>query len=603
MRSALQRWLSEPAAPIAIVAIALLLASPALTTGLSGDDFFHELVLTGRRDIPAIPKNPLAMFVWASGDPRQAHQMMEVGMTGWWTDPHMVMAYFRPVSVMTHWLDYRLWPHSPLLMHLHSLLWFALALVPLWRLYRRLLGPPAGAVFVPAFALLLYAIDDAHGMTLAWLANRNAIVALALGLPVLLLHDRRVRDGDLRAGRAAPLVLLLALLAGEAALAVAGYLFAYALFIDPAPRKTALRRLLPHAAVVVAWGLVYRALGFGARGSGLVIDPGSEPLRFAHAALVRVPMLLVGQLAFPPSDFFEAYPLVAPWLPGLMLGVVLLVLLVMVLALWPWLRSQAVARFFALGAVLSALPVSAQFPHDRLLLFVGVGGAPLIALLLSPWLQGGGAEVAPVRPPLGMRGQRLVGYGCVFLHLGLAPLWLPLRVRAPLDGQRMIGTAERSIDLSPAVRDKTVVLMNPPLDAYAGYVPPMRAASGENRPRAVRWLATAGSDVRITRVDARTLRVRPANGFLALPSERMQRDPSHRMPVGYRVRFSDLEIEVTALTADGRPAEILARFARPLEDPHYELMQWRGRVFVPFTPPPPGRSVVLPKVDFTRLLP
>jgi hypothetical protein len=598
MRSAFQRWLCRPAAPLLIVAIALGLALPALFTGLSGDDFFHELVLTGRGDLAVVPKSPMAMFVWASGDPAQAHAMMEVGMTGWWTDPKLVMAYFRPISVVTHWLDYRLWPHSPELMHLHSLLWFALALLPLWSLYSRLLAPPAGAAFLPALALLLYAIDDAHGMTLAWLANRNALVAFALGLPVLVLHDRFVRDDDRRAGRAAPLVLLFALLAGEAALAVVGYLFAYALYLDPAPRSRALRRLLPYGVVVALWSLCYRALGFGARGSGLVIDPGSEPVRYLVNALERVPVLLTAQLAFPPSDSFEAYPLVAPWLPPLMTAVMLSVLLVMALALWPLLRARPVARFFALGAVLSALPVCAQFPHDRLLLFVGVGGMGLIAMLLAEWLQ----PSADLRSLLGRRAQRVVTYGCAVLHLGIAPLWLPLRVRAPLDGQRMIGTAERSIDDTAAVRTKTVVLMNPPVDAYAGYVPPMRAARGQNRPFAVRWLATAGSDVRLERVDAHTLRVSPEHGFLALPSERMQRNPDNRMPVGYTVRFTDLSIEVASLTADGRPAEILARFDKPLEDPHYELMEWRGKVFVPFVPPAVGQTRVLPKVDFTGLL-
>ena len=43
--------------------------------------------------------------------------------------------------------------------------------------------------------------------------------------------------------------------------------------------------------------------------------------------------------------------------------------------------------------------------------------------------------------------------------LVIAPLWLPLRVRAPHDLTRMIASADHSIDDSPAVRDKTVVLM------------------------------------------------------------------------------------------------------------------------------------------------
>lgn len=597
MRLALQRWLAKPSAPLAIVALALLLSSPALFVGLAGDDYFHKLVLTGQGEIAAIPRDPLAMFVWADGDPERGHAMMEVGMTGWWSDPRLVMAYFRPLAVATHWLDYRLWPASPWLMHLHSLLWFALGLLLLSRLYRRLLAH-AGPPFLPGLALLLYAIDDAHGMTLGWLANRNAILAFTLSLLVLLSHDRAVRDHDPRASRAAPLALLLALFAGESALAITGYLFAYALFLDPAPRRQALLRLWPCATVTVLWALAYRALGCGARGSGLVVDPGSEPLRYLGFALERVPVLLAGQFSILPSDAWEAYPMLARWLPWLMMAIVLFTLLVLGLAFWPLLRKEPVARFSALGCVLSAFPVSAQFPHDRLLLFIGMGAMPLVAMLIASWLQRG----PPLHSMLGQRGQQAVTLGCVGLHLGLAPLLLPLRVRAPLDGARMVATAERSIDHSEAVRDKTVLLINPPFDAYAGYIPPMRAAEGIPRPRAVRWLATGGSDVLLERVDAHTLLVRPRGGFLALPSERMQRNPKNLMPQGYKVRFSDLTIEVKSLTPDGRPAEVLARFDRVLEDPSYELYAWGHKRFVPFTPPKIGETRVLPRVDFTALL-
>lgn len=580
-----------------MIALALLLSSPALSTGLSADDFFHRVVLTGRGDLGFPTRDPLSMFVWANGDPARARAMREVGVVGWWSDPTMVMAFFRPLAVATHWLDYRLWPDQPWLMHLHSLLWFALGLRLLSRLYLRLLSF-AGMPFLPGLALFLYAVDDAHGMTLGWLANRNSILAFVLGLAVLLLHDRRAREGDLRAGRVAPLVLLIALLAGESALAVTGYLFAHALYVDPAPRAQALRRLLPYAGVVAVWSLVYRSLGYGARGSGLVVDPGSEPLRFLAMAAERVPVLLSGQLAFPPSDGWEAYQLLAPWLPGVMFGVALASLAILGLAFAPGLREHGELRFFGLGALLAAVPVSAQFPHDRLLLFIGIGAMPLVARVLA-----GLIEPSLMRPSaLGLRGQRIVAYGCALLHLGVAPLWLPFRVRAPLDGQRMIEAATRSIDASPAVRDKTVVLLNPPVDAYAGFLPPMREARNENRPRGLRWLATGGTDLRFDRLDARTLRVRPKDGFLSLHADRMQRDPKNRMQLGERVEYSDLTIEVTALTRDGRPAEILARFALPLEDPHYELYAFRDRRFVHFTPPAVGQSVFFPRVDFKSLL-
>jgi hypothetical protein len=83
----------------------------------------------------------------------------------------------------------------------------------------------------------------------------------------------------------------------------------------------------------------------------------------------------------------------------------------------------------------------------------------------------------------------------------------------------------------------------------------------------------------------------------------MQRDPRDRIPLGQVVPLTDLAIEVTALTPDGRPAEILARFSAPLEHPRYQLMYWDRGAFRAFTPPEQGASTTLRKVDFASLLP
>ena len=51
------------------------------------------------------------------------------------------LAFFRPASALTHLIDFVAWPRAPLLMHLHSLVWFALALVAVCLVYRRLIAP------------------------------------------------------------------------------------------------------------------------------------------------------------------------------------------------------------------------------------------------------------------------------------------------------------------------------------------------------------------------------------------------------------------------------------------------------------------------------
>jgi len=54
-----------------------------------------------------------------------------------------------------------------------------------------------------------------------------------------------------------------------------------------------------------------------------------------------------------------------------------------------------------------------------------------------------------------------------------------------------------------------------------------------------------------------------------------------------------MEVEVTILTADGRPAEAIVRFDKPLEDTEYRWFSWSNGRLVPFTPPAPGQSVQL----------
>ena len=604
MPAAFKQRLSSPRAGAFIVVCALLLASSSLNTGLVADDYFHKLVLTGSGDIHAIGTDPLDLFVWASGEADIARAYMDVGMTGWWTDPDLVLAYWRPVTVFTHWIDYRLWPESPFLMHLHSLLWFGLSLVVLVHLYRRL-AAPENSGWMAALALLMFAWDDAHGLTISWIANRNALVALFFAAAALLLHDRARRDGHIPSAWLGPVVLAVALQAGEIALAICAYLFAYALFLDPAGRGKGMVRILPHALVALVWSVFYYIKGYGAHGSGLVVDPVRDPGHYLIAVAERLPVLLLAQTAIPPSDLWEYYPAVGKWLPVLMLTWAISVLLALAFFLRPLVARDRTARFWLCSTVLSGLPACAQFPHDRLLLFIGVGAMALLARFIGAFLEGETwlLQAPGLDTPAGRRALTVFAGALIFFHLAAAPLLLPLRARGPADISRMLRLADATIDSGPGVRDRTVILMNPPADAFAGYIPTMRAATGRHRPKYMRWLATGACQVEVERVDTHTLRVAPADGFLSLASEHMQRSLRNAIPAGHIVSLTDLRITVTRLTSDGRrPAEIIARFSHRLEDERYIFLYWTEKGFRPFELPRVGERVTLKAADFISLL-
>ena len=568
--------------------LALLLASPSLFTGLCADDFIQQLLLRKDPGIAGLAFRPFDLFAFANGDPSRTHQLIDAGMYPWWTDPGVVLAFFRPITSATHYLDHLLWPNQPLLMHLQSLLWFALLLLVVGAVYRRF----QRAGWIATLALLLYAIDDARAPTLGWLANRNALVALTLGLPALIFHDKWRRDGVRYGAWLGPLALGLGLLSGEAALVVVAYLFAYALFIDSGPLRARLLRLAPYAAVVLLWRAAYAHFGYGAVGSGVYLDPSHDPLGFLGAAATRLPVLLLAQFALPPADLWDLYPLFFPAGRPLTLLVAFVVLAALGAVLTPLWKRDPVVRFWTVGCLLSALIMCATFCHDRLLTGVGLGAMALVAELLAGFIQSG------------VRGRRasLVAGALVFCHVVVAALLFPFRAQATSGVNRVLEQAHRSIPSDAGVTSRSVVLVNPPIDPFVGYFLAYRTVAGEPRPKHLRWFATGVSELCIQRVDETTLRIHPTAGFLSSFTQMMLRSPARRIGLGERVVLSDVTIEVSGLTADGRPSEILVRFAVPLEHPSLQWLQWDKHDYVPFRVPQVGETLIVPAVDMSELM-
>ena len=55
-----------------------------------------------------------------------------------------------------------------------------------------------------------------------------------------------------------------------------------------------------------------------------------------------------------------------------------------------------------------------------------------------------------------------------------------------------------------------------------------------------------------------------------------------------------MTVLIEALTTDGRPRDVVFRFARRLEDPSMRWIRWQEGIYVPFTPPQLGETVRLP---------
>lgn len=593
------RLLASSRSDVWVIALALALMLPSLWAGLAVDDHLHRVRLGDGAPIEGFAPDANELFTFASGDARDMQALMDRGVFPWTTRPDLRLSFFRPLAVASHLVDHALWPSSPAAAHAHNLVWYALLLWVVSRLYRRVQALP----WIAGLSLLLYALDDARAPTVGWVANRQALISAAFGFAAVLAHHRARREHWAPGRWLGPLALALSLAAGESGVATVGYLVAYALTLDgrsvpagPAiidDRWARWRALVPYGLVVAAWAALWVALGYGARGSGLYVEPVRDPLGFAWALATHVPVLLAAQVSGLWSEVSAAVTGGAATALAIGCGVYLLLFLD---ALKVVLKVSPEARFWALGALGAALPIAGTAPADRLLTFVGVGVMGLVACFFhAP--EGEHGVVSPSR--LRRVSVRLWVGGLVLADLVIGPLVMPIRALTMHTVAASVARANDSLPKDPGVAGRTIVAVNPPSDPYMAFVPILRASIGEPLPGAQRWLAVGQSDVYLAREDATTLRVRPEAGYLAMVSEQMVRSRSEPLALGQRVVLRGVTVEVTALTDDGRPAETRWRFDRPLEDPSFDWVRWSddGPGFVPFVPPAVGAQVVVPAVD------
>ena len=301
---------------------------------------------------------------------------MDVGIFPWWTDPSLKAEFLQALTVLTHRLDYALWPESPVLMHAHSLFWLGAMVAAVAAFYRRMMGPTA----VAAVAALLFAVDDARGTTVGFIANRNVMVAATFGVSALICHDRWRRDGSRSGALLAPLLLAAALFSKEEGIGTCAYLAAYGLFADPAGRWRGCVALSPYLAVLVIWRALRAYWGYGVQNMGLYVDPLGDPGPFLAALVGRAPILMLGQWSPIPA---EAGVMLRPPASTAFWWAAVEFLAILTLVFVPLLKRNRLARFWAAGMLMATIPVCATLASDRLLTFAGIGAFGLLAQFLA----------------------------------------------------------------------------------------------------------------------------------------------------------------------------------------------------------------------------
>jgi hypothetical protein len=578
MRSRIIQTLDGPHGALWVAALSLVLSLPsiALPPVLDDHGIRTRLVIDGG--------GPDDVFhLIARGDLRQH------GRAAWWSSPAPELHFFRPLAGLTHFVDFRLWPNAALLMRLQNCLWYALLVWLSARAYRRLTrrrgdddagdardGAGAAAWILAA---LMFAVDEAHGQSLSFIAGRNTFLWALLGIATLLSHHaHRVAPSRARA-IAAPLAFAGALLSGEGGLGTLGYLVAYALCLDGRPRAARLRSLASYAGVLVGWAALYVAGGYGTHGRALYRSPLHDPLGVLIGGLSELPIWLASQLSF---GFATA---ALPAEPTTVRLAALPVALLLAWCLWPVLRAQRIARFYGLGFVLALVPLFASWPQDRLLILASFGAFGLLGCFLSH------ATTAL------SRGRRFARGVLVALHLVIAPFGF---VGGYLVAWGIVAAEARVDAALPSGDDAAntgVVIVRAPTVLTLKYARERREAHGSALPPYTYELYSAGGALQVRRPSASSLELEPAAGYCASRVDCGSYDLKARFGRGRRFTLAAMQVEIVDVDARGAPRRVRFDFPTPLEDPSRRLLYWTDRGIEPFPLPAVGERVEVPRMS------
>ena len=564
----------------AIILFGVALVTPALGTGLAMDDLLHRDFFKAHLSGTG-PGHWWQQFGIPVHGAQQVIQSIRDGFLPWWASMDLSMALFRPLAAATHYADYALWPERPWLMHAHNLLWYA----GLLGLLAKLFGSLSHYSKTALLACALYSIDEAHVEGAAWIAGRNTIMTALFATACLFYHHQVATKGSRWGAMLSPAMLALALLSSEGGIATWAYLLSYSLFLDDRKIKERARSLLPSAVVTVAWIAFYTSQGYGMRGSETYISP-QNPLEFIAVLPQRWLNILRDQFIAPSTWLFE-------WVPNhaQQLDVLTLVLGgVMVVAAAVYLRKNRVARFYLVGALLSAVPLCAASPAPpRLLFLTGIGGCGFLAKVIAQLYQD-------------LRRKQLLRLNKVGLSVALTivlvlhvPLALALSYPAALRPQQMHHETKAiaaGLPWGTALAGKTLVVLNTP-NYFASTV--SRWLLEPPGPLALHTLCSATDEVSVYRSSENEFEIAPKGGFLRDPWSKGVRVSSERFALGYRVAVGPFWVEVIAIDSDGLPTRIRVE-GQHLDEDSFVYCYWErasNRC----------RVTALPRVNKTLVIP
>ncbi|CBL47196.1 Hypothetical protein HDN1F_36130 [gamma proteobacterium HdN1] len=563
----LQKVFSYRHSTFIIIALALLLLSPSLWVGYFADDYQHHALLSPEQPFPHTKDGSLfGLFSFINGDPARNLLLRDHSLMMWWGNSDLKFAFWRPVSEITHWIDHRLWRNSPALMHAQSLLWYAVLCWLVAQLYRQ---RSSGNIVAIGAGLLAFALDNAHGFGVSWIASRNAVIAATFGMASLLAYMRWHDSGLRRFQWASLLAMALSLLSAEIGISTAAYLGAFALVLDRHGALRGLLRLAPHMLLTLAWWSLYKYLGFGASNAdAYYIDPAHSPLAFLFKVAERLPVMLASQFGLVPA---EVYGYATKPMPAYV--VLCMVYVSFVLYLFRHtLRAHPSSRFWLLGSLFALFPVLTALPANRNLLFVSIGGAILIGELFNQWRLRLSRNVG-FRQKTGS----LIVASFIAIHLLISPLLMPVMAYSPILWKQQMQLEATHLPEIDALEDKILLLSGTPLAAALALVP-TRYAEGLPLPAQVWTLNTlqpgyTHDPVTLYRTNNEELIAYAPKGFIQGTETTLRAQSQRAFTIGQQIPFTGMTMEVAAINDAGQPTALSLKLT-PSQAARIRLLQW-----------------------------
>lgn len=609
--SGVRQFLESSYLPYVLAVLSILFMLPSLKTGLVMDDLIQRIPqLDPSSEVPAglyqtgcVPDNcgTLRAVVFDtfgfSRDPKKIQLGKQYGILPWWFNDEMKLSLWRPLTAFTHWVDYRLYPNRPALMHAHNIAIYAAIVFLMTAIYRRLIGP----IWIAGLAGLMFVVDPNTYFPVMFVANRGFMLALLLGLLCLYAHHRWRSEGLTIAAIFSWVLFALSILANEAGVSTFAFVLAYAFVLDKASLKHRALTVLPAILIIVVWRIIYQSLGYGTYGNGAAyLDPGRDPLRFLSHLPGYFTAIVSAQISGLSPDVM--IPLNMRWI--MVVSVFYLVFApIALLILLPVVRKNRQAFFWLAVMLLAAVPVVAC-PSSKNFGFVAVGAFGLFAVFT--------AEI--------VKAYRERSFNRFYVILGVCFCVVLLLVHIPRAAVTKVITANAhpkfltlfanpgGLNNVPIKSDSKLFILNAPSQLTVCAAPFNAAYYKQPIPAAVHALGFASTGIEVTRRDERTLVLKSTENSIFDSNQDSILHFSHMFAIlnrlfypkegfqlSHRFELRDMTVTIEQLGPNNLPRKVSFAFKQSLEEPDFVWLRfnWQNFAYEPVELPEVGQTQVL----------